>query len=87
MNWERERKIIKGLAKMYPVFSSGQGFYIKYDHYLANNYAQAAWVCNLCIRELNHRLPKLEDYIKEHSLYGWRRYVGHFFVKNEDDIF
>ena len=80
--WEKELKIIEGLGRLYPEFSSEDWLdTIKYAQHLGDNYNTSYWVYMLCKYHLNQQIPNLENFIKRHSSKVWRRYTEHFGIE------
>ena len=81
MKWEKEEKIIEGLGKLYPDFVTDYYSRVSYEEFLITYTGTAYWVCCLCVDHLNHRIPSLEEYIKNHHDYGWRWYSQYFGIE------
>ena len=83
MKWEKELKLIAGLAKLYPTFKAGhKGSIINYDRFVSCDMWKAWWVCILCVHHLGYRIPSLEMFIREHDTCEWYWYEQHFRIKN-----
>ena len=79
--WEKERKFVAGLGKLYPEFLDRYKTPVKYNKYNNEDYWRVFWVLLLCTDHLNLRLPSLEEYIKSIDREDWRDYKTYFGIK------
>ena len=77
--WEKELKMINGLAKMYPVFKHPLNSNVLFHNYEASKPLLALWVYYLCKYGLEQRIPSLERFIRKHGVGDlWFNYMKHF---------
>ena len=83
--WIKERKIIEGLAKLYPEFRVVDDIKFRVvDNvkFLKNNKNRAYWVSLFCVCRLGRRIPSLEKFIKKHCHIAWYHYNQYFKIEN-----